>query len=538
MKSSGSTSAFFGRLFLGVCACISLYLASIALGRTALPGCDTGSACQEALESPWAFVFGMPVSFVGLLLYSFTLLRSEAFVRRDRSAAGLQAGMAISAVVAGAVWFSAVQVFALSAMCVWCWVNHACGIAGALLLCHSRNRHAEPAARSATDLLRDPRRLRTNARAFRFAATGAALAGTGMLALGALSGPLYHNDAVSTSPDALPPPPPRSGSIPFHGGRFHVNPDEFPVIGHPAPAERTVLFFTDYTSARCRRTHVQLEALIASSARAHRVVVMPAALSLEAEDLQRALLTLFHADRNKWRSLSALLTSGQISAERRIVEQIAIKFLGAEKWAEAVFAYASQVDEQIALTEAILMEGRSGAVSPALPQLMRGTSVLADPEPNRARLAAFFSSDDLKEAPAGGAATGPVLFVVDPRITIDDLQPGVPREFLIRVRNDGTQPLKLGWLALDADCEVTQRPDNTLEPGESSAIGFQITPPSQSTEFTRTLKIHSTAPGDPGIVTIHGKAAQAAASASPSASPRAAPSHVTPARTVPQRITP
>ena len=68
---------------MGVAAGISLYLAAMALAHTSLPGCGAASGCHDVMASRWAYTFGIPVSFLGFVLYALTLLLSWAFVRRE-----------------------------------------------------------------------------------------------------------------------------------------------------------------------------------------------------------------------------------------------------------------------------------------------------------------------------------------------------------------------------------------------------------------------------------------------------------------------
>lgn len=505
MKAPGNISARCGRLLLGAAALLSLYLASMALGRTALPGCGDASACQDVMQSRWAYAFGIPVSFPGFVMYSAALLLSGAYVRGERSLAGLEGGIALGAVIAGALWFTALQVFVLQTLCVWCSAAHGLAITGTFLLWCSRR--AQRAFNSSTRR-RARDEPRTDDRIFRYTAAGAVLAGTGLLALGAIYDPLQSEPAAESTFEAAAVAPAGENDLALLGGKFHLRPDDYPVIGSRSPEARTAVLLSDYTCEWCRDYHATIENLAASARPPLRIIVLPVARTPEAAAIQRTLLTLFHSDAGAWSKLSALLTSGQIPASPAAADDAARKLLSAETRAGSELANADIIEAQLQLAAAILEENRSrSGGSGTLPQLMRGHRILTGAEHDRARLLAFF--DD----PAGGPVAtsrqppAPSMKLVNSSVQLDTVQPGKPQDFSIKVSNNGTATLHLGWISLDSGCEVTHMPDKKIFPGEVCIIGFRITVPAGTGAFSRTLKIHSDAPGPPCDVIIRGAAA-------------------------------
>lgn len=496
MKTPSSIPATTGRILLGCATAISLYLACIALSRTSLPGCDNASQCQDIMQSRWAFAFGIPVSFLGFVLYAVALLLSWAFVRRERTFASLQGGMAISTIIAGGIWFTALQIFALHSLCLWCCITHSLAVSGALLLWHSRMQHPAPPVDCSMDL-RDAGSPLSNDRIFRFTATGSALTAVGLLALGALSGPLHQSaPVVATVSGAVVTGPDRQLSL--HGGKFEISEAEYPYIGSSAANARTAVLLSDYTCSWCREYHGSLENLARTSPEPLRITLMPVARTPEATDIQRIALITFHADREKWHALSALLTSGQIPATPDAAGKAALKLLGTERWTSAVAQHSATANRQLEMAAAVLKE--NSTESSTLPKLMSGNRVLTGAEPDTARILAF-----LKDA--GGEAPkrqdpAAKLMVLTPEVTLDDLTPDKPRNVEIKVQNTGTAPLKLSWLAVEAGCEVTSLPPRTFYPGEIAVIGLKITPSPGETSVTRKVKIHSDAPGEPAVVTL------------------------------------
>ena len=513
MKIRGTAPAIAGRLLTGAAAGISLYLASMALARTALPGCIEHSNCQEVMQSPWAFTFGIPVSFVGFVLYSLTLLWSGAFARRERTMAGLAGSIAVSSVLAGALWFTALQIYAIHSFCVWCVVTHGAAAAGAFLLWCSRMRNPvqNPALVCSADL-RGPRSPLSNDYLFRFTSSGATLTGVGLLALGSLSGPSQKRSAEVRTLPALAVAGDTGKGLALLGGRFHLNPDEFPVIGTVSGGGRTAVLLSDYTCTWCLQYHNVLEKLAVSAKPPVRFILLPGAQTPEAEDIQRTVLTVFHADRAAWRSLSALLTSGQIAAVPGEVERVALRLVSPEKFAASAQANADKIHRQIQLAAGVLRESRTGGrTTGMLPQLLCGSRVLSGVENDPEKILAFL---DANARAAPRPEPTPLMAVLNADVDLEALEPGKPQDFQIKVQNKGNAPLKLGWLLLDEGCEVTIMPDKKIHPGEMAAIGVRFTPPATAGAFTRRLQIHSDPPGAPGLVTLRGNLSAGVADAS------------------------
>ena len=108
---------------------------------------------------------------------------------------------------------------------------------------------------------------------------------------------------------------------------------------------------------------------------------------------------------------------------------------------------------------------------------------------------------------AATGVSGPVLSILTADLQLDLLQPGKSQEVEVSVRNDGTAPLKLDSISLDAGCEVTRLPGKDISPGEAAAIGLRITATPETSGLIRTLKLHSNASGAPGTVTVRSTAA-------------------------------
>ena len=112
---------------------------SVVTGTAPL-GCGSGSGCEEVLASKWSKWLGIPVS--GLATFVYVVVLGALFVvrgGREAEAGRLRAGWFIlvvsaTAIVGAGVWFTAIQLFSLRAVCPYCIADHLCGVALAALI--------------------------------------------------------------------------------------------------------------------------------------------------------------------------------------------------------------------------------------------------------------------------------------------------------------------------------------------------------------------------------------------------------------------
>src|SRR6185503_10237442 len=126
------------RLLILAAAGISAYLLSVSLSGGRAVGCGPGSACDEVLQSRWAYVFGIPVSAAALvvdlaLLFTSFSCGTKSTPKQRRGAWEIMVPCAVL-VVGAALWFVALQAFVLHRFCPWCMAAHLCGAIGAVVL--------------------------------------------------------------------------------------------------------------------------------------------------------------------------------------------------------------------------------------------------------------------------------------------------------------------------------------------------------------------------------------------------------------------
>ena len=334
----------------------------------------------------------------------------------------------------------------------------------------------------------------------------------GLLALGSFSGPAVRpGGAAQITPAAPAVVPAAGGSLALMGGKFQINPADYPVIGSAKENALTAVLLSDFTCEWCLKYHSILENVTASAGQDVRILVLPIARSPQAGDIQRTLLTVFHAAPEAWHRLAALISSGQITATPDAVGRAALSLIGSDKFAAAAQLHADKIQEQLQLAADVLAGSRGRVETAVLPQLFSGSRVLTGAESDPAKVVAFLRDNS---APDPRPAPHPVLAMLTESVDLDALLPGKPRDFRVKLQNRGDAVLNIGWLALDEGCEVTSMPDKKVHPGEVAVIGLRLKPRAEGGNFTRRLQIHSDAPGGPSPINLHCRCAPSVAAAS------------------------
>ena len=101
-------------------------------------GCGPGSSCDAVLQSPWAYVLGLPVSALALVVDLALLLTTfacgpKSTPKQRRGAWEIIVPCALL-VFGAALWFIALQGLVLHRFCPWCMTAHTCGAVAAVLL--------------------------------------------------------------------------------------------------------------------------------------------------------------------------------------------------------------------------------------------------------------------------------------------------------------------------------------------------------------------------------------------------------------------
>ena len=241
MLQSSKSRVWGIRVLSAISAAIALYLVT-SLGSGRVAGCGPASDCQDVLTSGWAYWLGLPVSVPGLVVYGSIFLATfwvlPPTLRRLRRRAWIFLAFAACVVSAAALWFLALQLLVLEHVCPYCLGAHLAGVLSAALIFRA----------TGNPLGRAPVR-------------NAALLAVATLLAGQWLGEPPTHTVVS-----VPASEPVEGrQMEILDGRFRLDLDKVPIIGHPdAPAVIISLF--DYTCRHCRRMHQ----LLLDAEKAHR----------------------------------------------------------------------------------------------------------------------------------------------------------------------------------------------------------------------------------------------------------------------------
>jgi len=126
------------RGFSAIAASLALYLLTTSLDGSHVAGCGGGSGCDDVLASQWATFLGLPVSALGLALYSAITFAafwvSPPTPRRSRRRAWIFLGFSACLVLGAAAWFVALQLFVLEHWCPYCLGAHLAAVLTAALI--------------------------------------------------------------------------------------------------------------------------------------------------------------------------------------------------------------------------------------------------------------------------------------------------------------------------------------------------------------------------------------------------------------------
>ena len=512
-----SSPGMIGRVLLVMASLLALYLASISLTQTYLPGCAEATGCHELLGSQWAHIFGIPASFPAVALYLITVLAAGAFEARDqRTWLGTLGEVCALLITVAAVWFMSLQMFVLKHLCMWCSLTHVFALAGVLFLMISRRLQPRP---DDTEEEWAETRLLRNHGLFSAVRGFAVALGVTVLAVGPFVNKVNRNISGTLAPGSGELTQQAAPVLKYDLGRISLNPAGLPRLGSPSATEFAVAL-TDYTCDFCRLYHPILKSAAESRGDQFAIVLLPAARDDNAALVQQIMLCLFKADEKKYHALSAELLAGTHPALGEAVRLTARALLGEAEWKEAENQYGAWASEQIQIARELRTLNQKSLYSTRLPQLMAGPRVLLGYTDNLSDVGKFLDSalgphvpgvpDAVTEA---GAYPPPVLSLQAPYQDLGLLEGGEVVPCKITFENTGSSDLEVKFVSLDHDCELVSIPDSPLSKGEKGEIEIRITVPMEVTSIQRRVKIFTNAP-KPTELMIEGRVQQASSQTS------------------------
>ena len=98
---------------------IAGYLSVVELGG-GVPYCGPLHGCETVAQSPYAWVGPFPVAVYGVILSSILLVLALAWVKTDKPALlDVHYGLSLIGVIFE-IYFIALQIFVIHAVCIWC----------------------------------------------------------------------------------------------------------------------------------------------------------------------------------------------------------------------------------------------------------------------------------------------------------------------------------------------------------------------------------------------------------------------------------
>ena len=307
------------RLLILAAAGISAYLLSVSLRGGSAVGCGPGSACDAVLQSPWAYVLGIPVSALALVVDLTLLLATFGFGPRStpkqrRGAWEIIVPCALL-VFGAALWFIALQAFVIHRFCPWCMTAHICGAVAAVLLftrlpmTDSRERRDKDPALSRSSVMR---LALVAVLALALFGVAQIIAPRQTYSISTL--PTATSNSIVLAPPSVPPstnvaalpaatnvprvaaaappniPAPALVNVPtldLFGGRIRLDLTQVPVWGSP-DAPFKLLSLHDYTCSHCREMHSRVLEVQRSFGDRLAVVSLPMPLDARCNSLMRA----------------------------------------------------------------------------------------------------------------------------------------------------------------------------------------------------------------------------------------------------------
>lgn len=416
----------FVRIFLAVATVTGAYLAWISVSGAAVAGCGPDSGCHSVLASRWAKWFGIPVSlfavpaYVILFIATFQIpsgpdTAARGDIARRRSAwIVLHAGALITA--GAAVWFTALQIWVVKALCPFCMTAHVAALLAAILIL----RRTPGSGKGATRKSRQSQ-VHLAASAKWKSALAAATLLAGLVAgqilqeepsieLTALDdGPPANQPVLGVSPaagqsnspgstlatpaEAEATPPPEARQVRLFNGNIVLDPAALPVLGQPTAPHPIVSLF-DYTCDHCRETHHSIQSALRRFGDQICFISLPVPLDSNCNRLIKTTrkahqnacryaqlgLAVFRAQPEKFEAFDDWIFQTESVPDVTAARARAVELVGEEALNEALNDpwIQTRINESIDIYEGNYRQHRKGS----LPQLILGNQLAAGSIPD------------------------------------------------------------------------------------------------------------------------------------------------------------
>ena len=386
------------RFLLVVSLGIVSYLASVSITGSGVAGCGGASGCNGVLTSKWGYWLNIPVSFIAVANYAsllFLLMSPQKLLGSFLSPRRIWVFASVLAIstLGAAVWFCALQILRLGAICIYCMTAHLLGaIAAGMVLREAAIQLGKSTNSGERNFFRLKSPLTRTILMWSSCAlwllVGGQIAGNKIFYKLKLEGKgdLF---SVSESPAA------RVGT--FHASGVQIELAQWPLIGSPE-ARSFVASFYDYTCVHCREMHPRLIDAQSRMGKRLAFVSLPTPLNSECNPaikvtppahenaclFARIALAIRMLDSEKFQQFDDWMFSSPDVRSQEEVTQYAKKLVGESQLEGAL--RSPRVSKQIELaTKAYEMNSRKFNQR-TMPQLLVGRAFVAGTIPTVDRL--------------------------------------------------------------------------------------------------------------------------------------------------------
>jgi hypothetical protein len=187
-------------------------------------------------------------------------------------------------ILAAALWFVGLQMFALEQWCKWCTTTHLFASGAAGIMIHQARIATLSQSRRAGFAPHRPRQPILSAKEVKWFAAGAAVLGWVVLAAGQLTSAAPAGARTTGIAPSASAQPEAQGTIVLHKGRFKLNAAELPLIG-PANAKAILVGLFDTTCHHCRETRRVVKKAIERASGRLAIISLPMPLDKECNHL-------------------------------------------------------------------------------------------------------------------------------------------------------------------------------------------------------------------------------------------------------------
>ena len=412
-------------IFIGGAIAVASYLLTV-YDSGAIAGCSSadGATCNKVLASPWSKVFGVPVLYLGLILYvtffvSVVVKVQTCWLTQVRTILAF-------VILGGVVWFVALQWWVIKAFCVWCCTAHLFAAVAALL--------------SLLVVSTVPRKW------------GSVVMLSLVMVASMILAQVYDEDAIQFKAKEVSQISVGDEEIVLYSGALVLKRDGLPLITASESAKVGV-FLSDFTCPHCRKAQLEFHQQKEELSKHLNLYFLPAYQNNQARELARLMLIILYVDENNYLELLQQLDENQIEAT-----PAAVRGVMKQMWGEYYDLYWKSGG---AFAHAAIQNGKklmelnlSQAQAITFPQLLVGGALYEGKVTVEQVIKATESSEQLKVSTDIQSLQGELSHLVykQAEFKVGKIIKGNAREFLLEIENTGEQDVVFKRVGVSCKC--------------------------------------------------------------------------------------